>query len=106
MPIEGFGQVAEQLRRSTVQINSGRRGQGSGIILSPDGTIVTNVHVAASAQLEVQLWDGTRTPTELQLRDEGRDLAILSVAQSGLTAAVLADSDRLRVGELVIAIGN
>lgn len=106
MAIEGLGQVAEQLRRSTVQISSGRRGQGSGIILSPDGTIVTNAHVAAPGQLEVQLWDGTRSAAELQLRDEGRDLAILRVAKSGLPAAVLADSDRLRVGELVIAIGN
>ena len=106
MPIGGFGEIAEQLRRSTVQISSGRRGQGSGIILSPDGTIVTNAHVATSGQLEVQLWDGTRLPAELQGRDEGRDLAILHVVKSGLPAAALANSDRLRVGELVIAIGN
>jgi serine protease Do len=106
MPIEGFGEIAEQLRRSTVQISSGRRGQGSGIIVNPDGTIVTNAHVAAPGQLEAQLWDGTRVPAELQLRDEGRDLAILHIAKSGLPAVKLADSDRLRVGELVIAIGN
>ena len=106
MPIGGFGEIAEQLRRSTVQISSGRRGQGSGIILSPDGTIVTNAHVATSGQLEVQLWDGTRLPAELQGRDEGRDLAILHVVKSGLPPAALANSDRLRVGELVIAIGN
>jgi len=106
MHIGGFGEIAEQLRRSTVQISSGRRGQGSGIILSPDGTIVTNAHVATSGQLEVQLWDGTRLPAELQGRDEGRDLAILHVVKSGLPPAALANSDRLRVGELVIAIGN
>jgi serine protease Do len=106
MPIEGFGEIAERLRRSTVQISSGRRGQGSGFIFSPDGGIVTNAHVAASNTLEIQLWDGSRTPAELQLRDEGRDLAILRIAKSDLPVAVLADSDRLRVGELVIAIGN
>ena len=106
MAIEGFGEIAERLRRSTVQISSSRRGQGSGIIVSPDGTIVSNAHVAASGQLEVQLWDGTRFPADLQLRDEGRDLAILRIAKSGLPTATLADSDRLRVGELVIAIGN
>jgi serine protease Do len=106
MPIEGFGEIAEKLRRSTVQISSGRRGQGSGIIVSSDGTIVTNAHVAATGQLEVQLWDGACLQADLRLRDEGRDLAVLHVAKSGLPTAVLADSDLLRVGELVIAIGN
>jgi serine protease Do len=106
MSIEGFGEIAEKLRRSTVQVNSGRRGQGSGIIVSPDGAIVTNAHVAAASEFEVQLWDGTRSPADLRLRDEGRDLAILRISKTGLPAASLADSDRLRVGELVIAIGN
>jgi serine protease Do len=104
--MEGFGDIAEKLRRSTVHVSAGRRGQGSGIIVSGDGLMVTNAHVAALGRAEVQLWDGTRSPAELLLSDAGRDLAILRLARSGLPAAVLADSDRLRVGELVIAVGN
>ena len=104
--MEDFGDVAEKLRRSTVHVSAGRRGQGSGIIVSPDGTVVTNAHVAALGRVEVQLWDGTRSPADLLWSDRGRDLAILHVSKSGLPAAVLADSDRLRVGELVIAVGN
>ena len=110
MSLAGFGEIAEKLRRSTVHLSAGRRGQGSGIIVSPDGMIVTNAHVATlsrvEVRVEVQLWDGSRSPADLLFRDQGRDLAILRVSRSGLPAAVLADSDRLRVGELVIAVGN
>jgi serine protease Do len=110
--IAGFGEIAERLRRSTVQIRVGgtqsrrRGGQGSGVIVKPEGTIVTNAHVASTKPIEVELWDGTRAPANLVSRDALRDLAVLRVAATGLHAAPLADSDRLRVGELVIAIGN
>jgi len=103
--MEGFGDIAEKLRRSTVHVRAGHRGQGSGIIVSPGGLIVTNAHVAMD-RVDVRLWDGTRSEADLLLSDVGRDIAILQVSQSGLPAAVLADSDRLRVGELVIAVGN
>jgi serine protease Do len=106
MSVPGFGEIAEKLRRSTVHVGAGRRGHGSGTIVKPDGVIVTNAHVAAFSPIEVQLWDGTRVPAELISRDPGRDLAVLRVAQSGLPATTIADSDALRVGELVIAIGN
>jgi serine protease Do len=106
MIVEGFGEIAEKLRRSTVQVSAGRRGHGSGIIVRPEGVIVTNAHVAALSPLHVQLWDGTSARADLLLRDAGRDLAILRLPRSGLPAASLADSDRLQVGELVIAIGN
>jgi serine protease Do len=74
--------------------------------VNPDGIIVTNAHVAAFSPLQVQLWNGTRAQADVLSRDAGRDLATLRIARSGLPAAILADSDRLRVGELVIAIGN
>jgi len=74
--------------------------------VKPEGIIVTNAHVAAFSPIDVQLWDGTRVSAELISRDAARDLAVLRVAKSGLPAATLADSDALRVGELVIAIGN
>jgi serine protease Do len=102
----GFGEIGEKLRRSTVQVQTHRQGQGSGVIVSPHGFIVTNSHVATSSAAKVQLWDGSTFDAKLVSRDGVRDLALLRIAKSGLPAAELADSDRLRVGELVIAIGN
>ena len=106
----GFGEVAERLRRSTVHISAGGRGHGSGIIVKSDGIIVTNAHVAParmkSGQLTVGLWDGRSFSAEIAARDSRRDLAILQLAASDLPAAPLGDSNQLRPGELVIAIGN
>src|SRR5690242_7932435 len=102
----GFGEVAERLRRSTVHISSGGRGHGSGIIIKSDGTIVTNEHVARFGGLGITLWDGRSFPADIAARDLRRDLAILRLAASDLPAAPLGDSNQLRPGELVIAIGN
>ena len=102
----GFGEAAERLRRSTVHISSGGRGHGSGIIIKSDGTIVTNEHVARFGRLGVTLWDGRSFPAQIAARDPLRDLAMLRLAVSDLPAAALGDSSQLRVGELVIAIGN
>jgi serine protease Do len=106
----GFGEVAERLRRSTVHISSGGRGHGSGIIVKSDGTIVTNAHVAPAGMTfghsTVTLWDGRSFPAEIAARDLRHDLAILRLPASDLPAAPLGDSNQLRAGELVIAIGN
>jgi serine protease Do len=106
MALEGFGQIAERLRRSTVQISSGRRGQGSGIIVKSDGVIVTNAHVVGDSSLEVRLWDGSSFPAYLDARSARRDLAVLRIPATSLPSIVLGNSDDLRVGELVIAVGN
>jgi serine protease Do len=58
MAIPGFGEIAEQLRRSTVVVQSGGRGIGSGVIWSSDGQVVTNAHVVHGSRVSVQLWDG------------------------------------------------
>jgi serine protease Do len=60
VPVQGFGEIVEKLRRSTVHVSVGGRGRGSGIIVKPEGVIVTNAHVASSNRIQVQLWDGTR----------------------------------------------
>jgi serine protease Do len=105
--LRDFGQIAEQLRRSTVQVTSGKRGQGSGFIVKSDGLIVTNAHVAGNANsLSVELWDGSSFPGRLEKRSARRDLAVLRIPTANLTPVIMGNSDELRVGELVIAVGN
>ncbi|HTQ58402.1 MAG TPA: trypsin-like peptidase domain-containing protein [Bryobacteraceae bacterium] len=101
-----FGEIAERLRRSTVEVGMrGARTAGSGVIASADGRIVTNAHVARG-DASVRLWDGREFPAVLVARDPRRDLAALQVEATGLPAAAFGDSSTLRVGELVMAIGN
>ena len=108
MNIPGFGEISERLRRSTVQIRDSRRarGIGSGVIFSVGGTILTNAHVAGGDRASVELWDGRELPARVTTRDPRRDLAFLQVSAPDLPVATFGDSSRLRVGELVIAIGN
>ena len=104
MAITGFGEVAEQLRRSAVLIQA--RGSGSGVIWSTDGIIVTNAHVVRGSQAAVQLWDGREFEAKIMSRNLRRDIALLRVDANNLPAAVAADSSQVRAGELAIAIGN
>lgn len=104
MAISGFGEVAEQLRRSTVVIHA--RGSGSGIIWSTEGIIVTNAHVVRGSQVGVQLWDGRELKARVMSRNPRRDIAVLRVDAINLPAAAAADSSEVRPGELAIAIGN
>jgi serine protease Do len=106
MPVTSFGEIAENLRRSTVFIHAGRRGNGSGVIWSSDGLIATNAHVARRERLRVQLWDARELDATLESADIVRDIAVLRVNAKNLPAATPADSSRVRPGELAIAIGN
>lgn len=82
-------------------------GSGSGVVIAPDGYTVTNSHVVEGANtLKVSLADGTSYDAELVGKDSASDIALLRVQGSGLPIANLGDSDRLQVGQLVIAIGN
>src|ERR1039458_899693 len=102
-----FGEIAERLRRSTVEVRlRGANAGGSGVMASPDGQIVTNAHVARSAGGSRRLWEARERPATLLARDARRDLATLKVEAGGLPAATFGDSGALRVGELVMAIGN
>jgi serine protease Do len=106
--MRGLGEVAEHLRRWTVQVRRGRRerGGGSGVVWSADGVILTNAHVAGARELEVELWDGRTFCARVSSRDPRRDLAALRIEAGSLEAARAGDSDRVRPGELVIAVGN
>src|SRR6202030_864980 len=103
-----FGEVIENLRRSTVQVRTSRNSHGSGVIWSQDGQIATNAHVVDGAgslgAVEVELWDGTRMPARIVKSDRRRDVALLQVEATGLEAATMGDANALRVGELVVAV--
>jgi S1-C subfamily serine protease len=82
-------------------------GVGSGIIFDTAGWILTNRHVVAgTTDLTVQLKDGTKFPATIYGIDTLTDLAIIKIDATGLPAATIGDSDGLKVGELVIAIGS
>ena len=98
--------VVDRVAPSVVQVMDGRGG-GSGVVLAPDGYVRTNAHVVErSESARVGLRDGRVVEGRIVGRDPSTDLALLRVAGDGLVAAELGDSDALRVGQLVIAIGN
>ncbi len=98
--------VAAEVRKSLVHIQSGRQGAGAGSIWHSDGLIVTNAHVAGSRSLEVTLPDGRKEPARLLAHDSRLDLAALSVDVTGLPAVPVGDSRDLKPGEIVLAMGH
>ncbi|MDG6991460.1 MAG: trypsin-like peptidase domain-containing protein [Nitrososphaerota archaeon] len=111
-------EAVDKLGESIVSVSSMRlerrffgivplEGQGSGIILSRDGLIVTNNHVIDGAnQVHVNLKDGRTFTGEVVGSDEATDVAVIRVNASDLPAAELGDSESLKVGQFVLAIGN
>jgi S1-C subfamily serine protease len=98
--------VVDRVGPSVVQVVDGR-GAGSGVVIAPDGYVLTNAHVVERADsVRVGLSDGRHLHGQVIGRDPSSDLAVLRVSGDGLVSAELGDSDRLRVGQLVIAIGN
>jgi S1-C subfamily serine protease len=91
------------------QVRRGKKqdGAGSGFAITPDGYLVTNSHVAGGAQaIEVTLPDGRVIDARLVGDDPDSDIAVIKIGADGLAYAQLADSSRLRVGQVAIAIGS
>ncbi len=84
-----------------------RQGSGSGVIISDDGYILTNNHVVENAsQVSVDLYDRTSYDAEVVGTDPLTDLAVIKIDAEDLPTAYLGDSDKLKVGQWVMAIGN
>jgi S1-C subfamily serine protease len=108
--------VAERLSPSVANLRISRRvrggrmlaGGGSGVVVTPDGFMLTSAHVVADSDgaVRASFVDGTEFEAKVVGTDPLSDLAVLRVAHGGLTAAELGDAERLRVGQLVVAIGN
>jgi serine protease Do len=91
----------------TAQEDRVQRGTGAGFIVDPEGLVVTNQHVIANAdRIRVKLYDGRTQAATVVGADNATDLALLKIAVNDLTPLRLGDSDALRVGDSVIAIGN
>jgi serine protease Do len=116
---EGLADLADRVRASVVQVHAGNRGIGAGVVWSVGeqdasgevaATIITNAHVVQAARnttLMVQpIGSDAQLPATITAIDPLRDLAALRVTGKGFTAAEIGDSAALRIGELVIAVGN
>ncbi len=80
---------------------------GSGVIVGPEGYILTNHHVVEAAdEIELALADGRKAPAKVVGTDPETDLAVLKVDISGLPAATFGNPDKLSIGDVVLAIGN
>jgi serine peptidase DegS len=84
-----------------------RRDMGSGVLVSEDGYILTNHHVISTAQnINVGLWDGRISPAQVVGSDPQTDLAVLKINLNGLPVVPLGEKGPVRVGDVVLAIGN
>jgi serine protease Do len=106
MSIRGLGEIADRVRRFTVLVQPGGRGNGSGVMWSDDGLILTNAHVARGARAQVSLWDGREFQAEVTARDPRSDLAALRIDASELVSGSMRDSSEVRAGEIALAVGN
>jgi serine protease Do len=110
--IEAFSssleEMIEQAQASVVQVRRGDRGAGTGVIWQTNGGIITNHHVIAhtGSKILVELRDGRALEARIVDSDPTLDVALLNVQADDLTAVPFADSSKLRVGELVFAIGH
>ncbi len=102
-------QVSPRLQKilGTAYVTRSRSDMGSGVLVSEDGYILTNNHVISQVQnISVGLWDGRFAAAKVVGNDPETDLAVLKIDLEGLPAAPLAEEVKVRVGDVVLAIGN
>src|SRR2546422_5591112 len=98
--------VAERVSPSVASLR-GRGGGGSGVVITPDGFLLTSAHVVQRARrVQATFTDGREFPANVVGHDALSDLAVLRADAGDLIPAELGDAERLRVGQLVVAIGN
>ena len=104
---EFFGDQFGQGRRGRQMPERREGGLGSGVIVRPDGYILTNHHVVDGAeQVNVELTDGRSFKAKVVGSDQPSDLAVLKIEGTNLQTLTLGDSDAVRVGDVVLAVGN
>jgi serine protease Do len=106
-----LSEAVDRLRRITVELRTTKQASGAGVIWQADGLVVTCAHVVAGDRgvgggVHVVLADQRRLPAALIGWDRQLDLALLRVGARNLPVAVVGDSERLRPGELVLAVGH
>ena len=98
--------LIEKVMPALVQVTSGRRGAGAGIIWSHDGLIITNAHVIRRSKPQVIFSDGKTFPADVLGIDRENDLAALRIEANDLLAAEVGHSRELVSGQMVIALGH
>ncbi|HKW69000.1 MAG TPA: trypsin-like peptidase domain-containing protein [Candidatus Dormibacteraeota bacterium] len=104
--------VAEAVLPSVASLRIGRGGRGfggagSGVVITPDGFLVTSAHVvAAGGPASASFLDGTEYPVDLVGADQLSDLAVARARAEGLHPVRIGNAEQLRVGQLVVAVGN
>lgn len=104
---QAFDRVGPSVVHIAARNGKGLQGTGSGVLFTPDGYLLTNSHVIASSKaISVSLTDGQTHEAELVGDDPATDLAVLRLSSTPLPFAAFGSSAGLRVGQLVVAIGN
>jgi serine protease Do len=104
---DSFGRFFEEFFGQKPEVEFKRMGLGSGVIIDKTGYILTNEHVVSGAtEIKVKLSDGREFDAQVSGSDKRSDLAVIKINATGLTAVKLGDSDNLKIGEWVVAVGN
>jgi serine protease Do len=103
---DAFGELAREVARSVVLVRGSMGSSGSGVIWDRPGLVLTNHHVVPGPVAELTIAGGRRLRARVVRRAPGLDLAALEVEGTLAESARIGDSDRLRVGDLLVAVGN